>query len=134
MKKSIQNWFKERFTSLDKSWLPVREFIKKWCITSFLVLVALLVTDREYVNFACHILQANITGDPSLTGSERFALGALLHYPSFIFRALQCGAYVIFVLTSACIVIFDFLHHHLRKTRAIAPGAGKDTTPEAPDV
>lgn len=134
MKKRIQNGFKKVFTDLDTGWLSVREYIKKWCIAAFLVLVALLVTDYEYVNSACQLMQANITGDPSLTSSERFALGALLHYPSFIFKAFQCGAYLVFSLTLVSICIFDGLHHHLRKTRAIAPGTGTAATPEVPDA
>ncbi|UXY13558.1 hypothetical protein N7922_24720 (plasmid) [Kosakonia sp. ML.JS2a] len=134
MKKRILNGFKKGFTGIDTGWLSVREYIKKWCIASFLVLVTLLVTDHEYVNSACQLMQANITGDPSLTSSERFALGALLHYPSFIFRAFECGAYIVFSLTLVSIFIFDNLSHRVMKAKQKAPESGTASTPEVPDV
>lgn len=134
MKAKIINRVDQCYDVLCVTWLSVRHYIKKWCISSFFILVALLVADYEYENFACQHLRAYITGDPSLTGSERFALRALLFYPSYFFRSFMCGAYVVFVMTILCFVLFHGSREHVRKRRRTAQKSGTDTTPEVPDV
>ncbi|QEM94323.1 hypothetical protein FEI17_27220 (plasmid) [Kosakonia radicincitans] len=134
MKAKILNRVEQCYDALCLTWLSVRQYIKKWCIASFFILVALLVADYEYENFACHHLQAYITGDPSLTGSERFALRALLFYPSYLFRSFMCGAYVVFVMTLLCFVFFYGSRERMQKRTLTAQKSSTDTTPEVADV
>lgn len=122
MKKTLHAWFDALTGDTARSWPPVREYVKKWCIASLLLLMALLVTEVCYANAACSLLRANVAGDPTLTENQLFVLSAMLHYPVFMLRALETGTMTVLVTATVSLCCFDWLlSRFVKRTQCRTP-------------